>query len=477
MKAMKSFRLSRRAMLRGTGVALALPALEIMQLPKAHAQVANPQRFLCVYSPNGFLMDKWTPAGSGGSAYALSSLLASLEPYKADFSVVTGLGNYPASISNIFGGSHTRSCGSLLTQCPIKQPGAGDVGNGVSLDQIIAGKIKDQTRFGSIEVGSRASSLTGNCEDSFSCAYNNNISWSSATTPQVKQVNPRDIFDRFFKDVPMGPQEPTPMENKGALYQKSILDAVLSHSEALRGKLGKTDLAKLDQYLTAVREVEMRIARLVDGTAPMRECTVPPAPVDTTQEQIPFQEHLDLLSDLIALAFQCDITRVGTFMFEHSFSDTRSFDFLDGVTARHHEITHSDNAADQEEKINAFYVQRFAYLLGKLKAATEGDSNVLHNSIVYFTSEFGNAHIHDMRNLPMVVAGAAGGKLKTGQHVVYPLAPGDGTGADGRGNRDDVQLARLHMTTLDALGLSQPSFGQDENGQPMATTGLSELVA
>jgi hypothetical protein len=423
-------------------------------------------------------MNKWTPAGTGGTNYTLSSLLAPLEPYKPSLNVLTGLGNYTASITNIFGGSHTRSCGSLLTQCPIASPDvSADIQNGVSLDQIIAGKIKDQTRFPSIEVGSRASSLNGNCEDSFSCAYNNNISWSGPKTPQVKQVNPRDVFNRFFKDLPTGQQPSTPVENKDALYQKSILDVVLSHSEALRGKLGKTDLAKLDQYLTAVREVEMRIARLVDGSNPTRECKVPTAPKDTTMEQVPFQEHLDLLSDLIALAFQCDITRVGTYMFEHSFSDTRSFNFLPGVTSRHHEITHSANAADQEEKINLFYVQRFAYLLGKLQAATEGDSNVLDNSIVYFTSEFGNAHAHDMRNLPMVVAGKAGGKFKTGQHIVYPLAAGDGMGVDGRGNRDDVQLARLHLSTLQALDLTQPSFGHDEKNQPMATTPLAELLA
>jgi hypothetical protein len=475
---LNGFRLSRRACLRGAGVALALPMLEIMQPRKAAAQAAAPLRFLCVYSPNGFLMPKWTPAGSGGSTYTSSPLLTHLDAYKSDFNVITGLGNYTASISNIFGGSHTRSCGSLLTQCPIASPDVSDdIQNGVSLDQIIAGKVKDQTRFASIEVGSRASSLTGNCEDSFSCAYNNNISWSGPTTPQVKQVNPRDVFNRFFKDLPTS-GTPMPAENKDALYQKSILDVVLGRAAALRSKLGKTDLAKLDQYLTAVREVEMRIARLVDGSVASRECTVPAAPTDTSTTQLPFQEHLDTLSDLLALSFQCDIVRVGTYMFEHSFTDVRSFNFLQGVTARHHEITHSANSADQEEKINAFYVQRFAYLLGKLKAASDGgDASVLDNSIVYFTSEFGNAHVHDMRNLPMVVAGKAGGKFKTGQHVVYPLGAGDGQGVDGRGNRDDVQLANLHLTTLHAFDMAQPSFGRDEKGAPMATTTLSELLA
>lgn len=474
---MKPFRISRRACLRGGGVALALPLLEIMELPKAKAQAANPVRFLTVYSPNGFRMDKWTPAGgTTGPLGTLTGLLAPLEPYKAELNVITGLGNYTASIFNGFGGSHTRSCASLLTQCPIADPDTGKIGNGTSLDQIIAEKIKAQTRYASIEVGGRAAKQ-GECEDQFSCAYNNNISWKDATTPQIKQVNPRDVFNRFFKDLPTTP--PTmPTENKDALYQKSILDAVLAHSEALKGKLGKTDLDKLNQYLNSLREVEMRIARLVDGMVSGRECAVPAPSTDINMDQVPFDKHLDLLSDLIVLSFQCDILRVGTFMFEHSFSDERNFSFI-GVSQGHHTLTHdeSTDAHVNEEKINQFYMARVAYLLQKMKAATEGDSNVLNNSIVYVTSEFGDPHTHNMRGLPMLVAGKAGGKFKTGQHIVYPLAPGEGTGGDGKGNPGDKQLAHLHMSTLAAMDLPQASYGHDDKNTPMATTGLSELMA
>jgi hypothetical protein len=471
---MKPFRISRRACLRGAGISLALPLLEAMEVPKAAAQAANPVRFLCVYSPNGFVMDKWTPAGTTtGPLGALSPLLSPLEAHKADLNVITGLGNYPGSLFNGFGGSHTRSCGSLLTASPIMET---SIGNGVSLDQMIAEKIKDQTRFGSIEVGGRANK-TGDCEDQFSCAYNNNISWKNPTTPQVKQVNPRDVFNRFFKDLPVT-GTPMPTENKDALYQKSILDVVLQHSEGLKTKLGKTDRAKLEQYLTSLREVEMRIARLIDGSVTGRECTVPAPPKDAMMETIPFDEHLDLLSDLVVLAFQCDIVRVGTYMFEHSFSDERNFNFI-GVSEGHHTLTH-DQSADagvQEQKINAFYIARFEYLLKKMKAATEGDSNVLNNSIVYFMSEFGDAHSHNMRNLPMVVAGKAGGKFKTGQHIVYPLGAGEGTGGDGKGNPADKQLAGLHLSTLAALGMPQATYGHDDKDQPIASAPLSELMA
>ena len=453
---------------------MALPWLEIMEPPVARAQTLNPLRFLSVYSPNGMLMDKWTPVNTG-MGYTTPELLASLDPYKADFNVLTGLGNYTASLGNIFGGSHTRACGSSLTQCPIASPDqTADISNGISLDQVIANEIGTQTLHKSMVVGSRASSVTGNCEDSYSCAYNNNISWSGPTTPMGKQINPKDIFDSLFADLPTDPMMPAPPVDNKAFYQKSILDVVMGRAEALKAKLGKTDKAKLEEYLSAVREVEMRIARLIDGSVSMRECNLPPAPADLTDE-LPFQEHLDTISDLIALAFQCDITRVGTFMFEHSFDDLHTFGFL-GVNGDHHDITHDPDGDAQEQIINNFYVERFAYLLSKLKAATEGDSNVLYNSIVYFTSEFGNAFVHDHRNLPMIVAGNAGGKFATGQHINYPLAPGDGEGVDGRGHRDDTQLAHLHLTTLHAMGIQQAAFGHDENNEPMATTTLTEFV-
>jgi hypothetical protein len=182
----------------------------------------------------------------------------------------------------------------------------------------------------------------------------------------------------------------------------------------------------------------------------------------------------------VALAFQCDVTRVATYMYEHSFSDVRSFTpFLPMVTGRHHAITHQASAAAlaQEEQINLFYIQRFAYLIGKLKAMREGNGTVLDNSIIYFTSEFGDGHGHNMRDLPMVVAGKGGGKLKPGVHVSYPLDPGKGTGVDGLGNPRDTQLAALHLTTLQCFGIQQDRYGSDDLGNPIATKPLSELLA
>jgi hypothetical protein len=479
----KNFRLSRRTVLRGLGVSMALPALEIMEPRRAYAQ-NTPLRFAVVYSPNGFVMSKWKPQGTG-TTWATPPLLKPLEPYRGDFSMISGLGSYPASISTAFGGSHTRACGAMLTQVPVGYRSAG-VKNGISLDQIIANHIKDKTKFPSMQVGGRASSSSGNCEDQFSCAYNNNISWSGPTTPLPKQVNPLDVFNRLFSGGAPTPPMPMPgpvRPDNTALFQKSILDAVNVRADALRKRLGRTDKAKIDEYFNSVREVEQRIARAIDmGGGPISptQCTIGAPPKSTQDGMMPFPEQLDLLSDLIALAFTCDVTRVATYMFEHSFSDVRSFSsFLPGVTGRHHSITHANTAAAlaQEEKINTFYIERFAYLMKKLKDAKEGNGSVLDNSIIYFTSEFGDGHGHNMRDLPMVLAGKGGGKLKAGIHVSFPLDPGKGTGPDGLGNPNDKQLAALHLTTLQCFGINMASFGSDDKGTPIATAPITEVMA
>ncbi len=473
---MNGFRLSRRAVLRGAGVAMALPALEIMEPRRAHAQ-AVAQRFLCVYSPNGFVMDKWRPTAVGAT-WEIPPLLSALAPFKGDFSMISGLGSYPASLTTAFGGSHTRACGAMLTQYPVGFKSTG-IMNGISLDQIIANAWKEKTKFPSIQLGGKASSAGGNCEDQFSCAYNNNITWSGPTTFLPKQVNPREVFMRLFgagggAPMPMVPGKP---DNRPFL-QKSILDVVRMRADALRMRVGKTDKSKLDEYFTSVREVEMRIERELGGGGPPKPVACMPMAPPATPAEFPFKENLDLLSDLIALAFQCDVTRVATYMYEHSFSDARSFAFLPGVTARHHAITHrmDADARRQEELINRFYIERFAYLMGKLKNMKEGDRTVLDNSIIYLTSEFGDAGGHNMRDLPVLVAGSGGGKLKKGLHIKYELDAGAGTGIDGKGNPKDTQLAALHLSTLAALGMPKESFGSDDKGMPIATKPLAELM-
>jgi hypothetical protein len=474
---MKRLQLSRRTVLRGLGVSMALPALEIMEPRRALAQAGTPLRFLVCYAPNGFLMNKWKPTATG-TTWTTPALLAKLEPFRSDFSMISGLGSYPASIATVFGGSHTRACAAMLTQRPI---GAMGVTNAISLDQIIANQLKDKTKFPSLQLGGRASTGGGNCEDQYSCAYNTNLSWSGPSTFLPKQVNPLDVFNRLFAGgAPMPMPGGPPVKDNRALYQKSILDVVHARATALNKLLGKTDQAKVSEYFTSVRDVEQRIAKTIgQPTTPVGQCTIGAPPKNGAADaDIPLSERLDLLSDVLALAFQCDATRVATFMYEHSFSDQRNLNFITGVTRRHHALSHLNNAGAlaELEKIQGFYIDKFVYLLTKLKAMKEGNGTVLDNSIIYFTSEFGDGYSHNMRDLPMVVAGKGGGKLKTGLHVDFPLDPAPGTGADGKGNPKDKQLAALHLSVLQCFGMNTPSFGTDDKGMPIATAPVSEIL-
>jgi hypothetical protein len=485
----KRMQLSRRTVLRGAGVSMALPALEIMAPRHASAQAANtPLRFLVCYAPNGFRMSKWKPTATG-TTWTTPPLLAKMEPFRSDFSMISGLGSYPASIATAFGGSHTRACAAMLTQQPIATTG---VRNGISLDQLIANSLKEKIpslKFPSLQLGGRASTGGGNCEDQYSCAYNTNLSWTGPTTFAPKQTNPLDVFNRLFAGgAPMPMPGLPPVADNKALYQKSILDVVHARATALNKLLGKTDQAKVTEYFNSVRELEIRIAKSIgQPVTPIGQCTLPPPPkAGAADTDLPLSERLDLLSDVLALAFQCDTTRVATFMYEHSFSDQRNLNFIPGVTRRHHALSHLGNPASMAagslsalaelDKIQGFYVDKFVYLLGKLKAMKEGNGTVLDNSIILFTSEFGDGYSHNMRDLPVLVAGKGGGKLKTGLHVDFPLDPGEGTGADGKGNPKDKQLAALLLNVLHCFGMPMASYGSDGKGTPIATAPISEIM-
>jgi hypothetical protein len=374
----------------------------------------------------------------------------------------------------------------MLTQQPI---GAMGVKNGISLDQIIANSLKDKTKFPSLQLGGRASTGGGNCEDQYSCAYNTNLSWSGPSTFLPKQVNPLDVFNRLFAGgPPMPPPGGPPVVDNRPLYQKSILDVVYARATALNKLLGKGDQVKVSEYYNSVREVEMRIAKNIgQPVTPVGQCTIGMPPKNGAADaDIPLSERLDLLSDVLALAFQCDSTRVATFMYEHSFSDQRNLNFIPGVTRRHHALSHLGNptsmtptsvgALAELDKIQGFYIDKFVYLMTKLKAMKEGNGTVLDNSIIYFTSEFGDGFSHNMRDLPVVLAGKGGGKLKTGLHVDFPLDPAPGTGADGKGNPKDTQLASLHLSVLQCFGSPMASFGTDDKGTPIATKPITEIL-
>jgi hypothetical protein len=483
------FTLSRRAALRGLGVTMALPWLEAMEPRQARAQAAAPLRFLTVFQPHGVHMPAWTPKTTG-AGYAVTPILQPLEALRSQFSVISGLANYPASITTKeFAGSHARGTGALLTQAPLRFTADKNIQNAISIDQVIANRVKSQTRLPSIEVGVASGSATGNCEDGYSCAYLHNISWSGATTFLPKETSPRALFNRMFANTTVPPRPapttpgPTPAPAPGVptpatkelLYRKGVLDLVRSEANRLNLRLGNRDRAKMDEYLTSVGELQRRLSDFEKGamippTPSAASCTPGNAPAEGNPAS--YEQHLHLLSDLIVLAFQCDVTRVATFMLEDPFN-SRSFSFL-GVTGNHHNISHHGGAAAKlmsQQKINTFYTTQLAYLLDKLAKSGEGGQSVLHNSIVFYTSEFGDGDDHYHWDLPVLVAGAAGGRWKPGRHISYPHS-----GSGGPANKTDKPLANLFISVQQAFGIDARTFGTDGTA-PYGTAPLSELTS
>jgi hypothetical protein len=477
--------LDRRTLLRGLGVGMALPWLEIMSPPKARAATTKPLRFLAVTAPHGIHMPAWTPT-SAGAGYTLPPILAPLAALKSQFSVLSGLANYPASITTKeFAGSHARGTGAVLTQAPLRFTSAKDIQNGISIDQLVANQIKSQTRLPSLEIGAVAGSATGNCEDGYSCAYLHNISWSGSTTFMPKETSAKTLFTRIFaggvpKPAPtpagMAPAPVAAAPNKDLIYRHNILDLVKAEATSLGSKVGAHDKAKLDEYLTSVGEMQRRVIELEkagSATAPQPvftpSCSMGSAPADPGST---YETQLRVLSDMMVLAFQCDITRVGTFMYEDPFN-SRSFSFL-GVTGDHHNLSHHGMNPDKQaalQKIDTWEITQFAYLLDKMSKSQDADGeNMLQNSIVMFTSEFGDGDDHYHWDLPVLVAGAAGGRWKPGRHIAYPHK-----GADQPGNKTDMPMANLFVSVAQAFGIETNTFGTDGTA-PYGTKPLAELV-
>jgi hypothetical protein len=473
--------LSRRTVLRGLGVSLALPALDAMAPRRAVAQADKPLRFLTVTAPHGMHMPAWTPKEVGAN-YTLPPILEPLAALKSQFSVISGLANYPASITTKeFAGSHARGTGALLTQAPLRFTSAKDIQNGISIDQLIANAIKSKTPLPSLEVGVAAGSATGNCEDGYSCAYLHNISWSGPTTFMPKETSPKALFNRIFAGgvpkpgpTPVGMTPTTPAgPSKDLIYRKGILDLVRTEAATLGGKLGSRDRAKLDEYLTSVGELQRRVTELeksgIAPKAPAASCDPGTAPTDNSSN---YEAHLRLISDMLVMAFQCDVTRVATFMQEDPFNN-RSFAFL-GVSGNHHNISHHGGNATKQaqlQKIDTFEVTQLAYLLDKMSKSQDADGNsLLYNSIVIFTSEFGDGDDHYHWDLPLLVAGNAGGRWKPGRHIAYAHK-----GASGPSNKTDMPMANLFVSTLQAFGINQGTFGTDGTAS-YGTKPLAELA-
>jgi hypothetical protein len=441
----REVRMSRRTVLKGLGTTIALPLLEAM-LPvsslAAQVKKAPPRRMAFLYVPNGKNMAHWTPKAEG-SDFQLPASLQPLQPFKDQLLVLSGLTLDKARPNGDGPGDHARAMASFLTGRQAKKTHGADIRVGTSVDQLAAQKIGRATRFASLELGIEGGQNAGNCDSGYSCAYSSNLSWRGESTPNAKEINPRAVFDRLFANQVKG--EVDQNRAKRDRYHKSILDFVAADAQRLKGKLGGTDLRKLDEYLTSVREIETRISRaeevVVDGSMKLTK----PAGIPRD-----YAEHIHLMADLLVLAFQTDLTRIATLVFANDGSN-RSYRFM-GVPEGHHDLSHhgrDPRKLDKIRQINRFHVSQLAYLLGKLRAVKEPGGNLLDSCMIVYGSGIsdGNRHNHD--DLPILLAGKGGGALKAGRHVRYPR---------------ETPLTNLYLGLLDRMGAPVDAFG-DSTGK------------
>lgn len=438
-------RLSRRSLLRGIGAAVALPVFESITPVRASSTVsAVPTRMAVLYVPNGVFMDRWRPVGEGRE-FSFGPSLESLTPFRDRLQMITGLSHRNATAGPDGPGDHARAMATILTGARARKTAGADIRVGVSMDQVAANAIGHLTRFPSLELTCDESRKSGNCDSGYSCAYQFNMSWRSPTQPATPEMNPRAVFERLFG----AGSEAERAANLAARQarRRSILDFVTADARDLERRLGAGDRRKLDEYLDGVREIERRVAgfdRPVEGVPDLDLPDRPPRE---------YRDHFDLLADMLVLAFRTDSTRIATFILSHDGSN-RTFPEI-GVTESHHEISHHQERPDRLEliaKIDRYYAERLAAFLGKMAAVPEADGrSLLDHSMVLYASGIcdGNRHNHD--DLPVVLAGDAGGRLATGRHLRLP------------GERP---MSDLFLTMLDLVGAPQERFG-DSSG-PLA---------
>jgi hypothetical protein len=442
---------SRRRFLRGLGACVALPAFESLpmrlmgspSIPAAAAAAkAAPVRSAFLYVPNGIIPSGWFPPEA--DEFTLSPTLKSLEKVKKEVQIISGLEDISANAGMDGGGDHARAGGTFLTGVRIKKTSGSDIYAGVSFDQVVAGKIGHQTRFPSLELTCDSVRKAGDCDSGYSCAYEYNLAWRSPTQPVMPDPNPRQVFERLFGEGSAG--ERAANLQRRQKEQQSILDFVLTDAKAMDGKMDGRDRAKLDQYLTSVREIEQRIERAEQMPLPSTSADAPPG--------IPpnYGEHIALMFDMLLVAFQTDSTRMATLLIAGEGSN-RTFKDEIGITEGHHNLTHHQNKKDMIDKvkmIDTWYVQRLADFLEKMDQTMDVDGHsLLHNSMIVYGSGNADGNRHTHTNLPILVAGSAGGRLTTGRYFKAEPAP----------------LTNLFLSMADRMGVEGIERHGDSTGR------------
>jgi hypothetical protein len=423
-------RVSRRWFLGGAGAMVGLPLLESLMPRRLHAEpIPAAKRILAYYVPCGIHMPTWTPATAGD--LILTPTLSPLEKVKSKLLVLSGLQNLPARPDGP--GDHASGTGAFLSCAhPFKTDGTG-IKNGISMDQVAANELKKNTRIASLQLGTDGGGGTGGCDSGYSCAYARNISWASDTQPLPKSTSPQVVFDQLFSGF--DPKATLAEQARRLKYKKSVLDYALAEASSLKLRLAATDNLKVDEYMSGIRDLEKKLE------TPVAVCSVPTRPV----ADYAHVARIQMMSDLMVLAFQCDATRVATFMLGNA-GDNRSFDFI-GASGGHHSISHHGGLAENYNKlkiIDKWEVTQLAYLLEKMDAIVEPNGmTMLDNSSVFFSSEIEDGDSHRHTNLPVILAGKGGGAYRTGRHVKYAATP----------------LGNLFTSMLNASGVPNEKFG------------------
>ena len=431
--------LPRRTFLRGMGATVALPLLDAM-VPSmtALAQTpANPVRRLgFVYMPMGSDITRWTPPGESGALTELSPSLSPLASVRDRIIVVSNL-----ELKNAYPGTHATSNASFLSAAKAKWTESSDYHLGTTVDQIAARQIGQDTQLPSLELSMDLLDTVGQCDNGYACVYQNNLSWSSPTTPLPSEAHPRVVFERLFGEGGSS------AERRAALGKRaSLLDWVREDIARLQGRLGSGDRTRVSEYLDTIREVERRVQQAETQT---RDNPMPDLdrPVGVPAS---YAEHARLMFDLQVLALRGDVTRVITFQLARE-SSNRTYPEI-GVPDPHHAMSHHGNDPEKVAKIakiNQFHVSLFAYFLEQLAAVPEGDGTLLDHSLYLYGSGMGNPNVHDHVNLPIVVAGGAAGKVRGGRHLKFATP---------------TPMANLHLSLLDSVGVRLDSFA-DSTGK------------
>jgi hypothetical protein len=424
--------LPRRTFIRGIGATVALPVLDAM-VPAMKAQSKGAPRFTAIYCGNGANMFDWTPP-TEGVGFTMSPSLMPLEPFRDRLAVFSGLDNFQATDQGDVGGQHPRAAPAFMSCAHPKQTEGADVQAGTTIDQMIADRICRDTKLPSLEVSVDRNDVVGACDHGYACAYMNSMSWKTPTTPLPSETNPRFVFERMF-----GIGATAEERLARAREDRSILDALTVDIAGLRRRLGSSDRTKLAQYFDAVRDVEQRILKAESTNS---DFSVPEQPVGVPET---FKEYIELMFDLQVLAFQADITRVSSLMMARE-NVNRSYPEI-GLPEAHHSISHHGNNPEKMKaytKLNTYHVDTLTYYLKKLQAISEGDSNLLDNTVVLFGSGMSDGNVHNNYNVPVIVVGGQALQVKGNRHTKY---------AKG------TPLANLMLGVMDRFGVQSEKFG------------------